>query len=308
MNIEKSNNIRPANFDEFIGQSHIVTVLWTAIQSAITTTKPLGHTLFAGKSGYGKTTLATITAHKLDTQIHSITWYAISKPAELIGILNLIRSWDILFIDEIHRLKAPIEEILYTAMEDNVVDMMMPDGHHIRLPVEPFTLIWATTKLESLAAPLKNRFVYQFHMEPYTQDQKLEIISRYLSLHHITCDLTTKKTMSEHISSVPREITNFCHQLKDYLIANYKNKDTHELTADIWNDFRHRTSLEKGGITPLHQRYLAILDDGTDLPVWLKTISAKLWMSEKAIEQDIEPLLFELDRIQKTTRGRVLKK
>lgn len=118
-----------------------MTVLGTAIQSAQSTSKPLGHTLFSGKSGYGKTTLATITASNLDAHIHTITGYALSKPAELIGVLNLMRSGDILFIDEIHRLRAPIEEILYTAMEDNVVDMMMPDGHHIRLPVEPFTLI-----------------------------------------------------------------------------------------------------------------------------------------------------------------------
>lgn len=103
--------------------------------------------------------------------------------------------------------------------------------------------------------------MYQFHMEPYTQSQKLEIISRYLDIHHIACDQETKKTISEHISSVPREITNFCYQLKDYLIAHHEHIDTHELTPEIREKFRHRTSMEKGGITPLHQRYLAILDE-----------------------------------------------
>ena len=172
-----------------------------------------------------------------------------------------------LFIDEIHRLRAPVEEVLYTAMEDYCVDMVMPDGHHIRLPVSPFTLIGATTKLESLSPALKNRFVYQFHMEPYTLLQKQAIVRRYIDLQHISCDREMVATISDHIASVPRQIANFCHQLKDYLIAHHKNIDTHVLTPDIWTDFRSRTALEKGGITPLHQRYLGILADASQDPV-----------------------------------------
>lgn len=160
-------------------------------------------------------------------------------------------------------------------MEDHCVDMVMPDGHHIRLPVSPFTLIGATTKLESLTPALKNRFVYQFHMEPYTQSEKQSIVRRYIDLQQIFCDDTMIVTISDHIASVPRQIANFCHQLKDYLIAHTsdtkgkinKSTHTHALTTDIRTDFRSRTALEKGGITPLHQRYLSILSESETDPV-----------------------------------------
>lgn len=118
--------------------------------------------LLNGPSGFGKTTLAHIIAAQSNVHCHVITGYAVVKPSDLISVLNALQKGDILFIDEIHRLKPLMEEILYTAMEDNLIDMIMPDGASIRLPVNSFTLIGATTKPENLSAPLKNRFVYKF--------------------------------------------------------------------------------------------------------------------------------------------------
>ncbi len=304
MLVEPINKSRPKHFTEFVGQEHIKNVLQTAIQSSITSNQALWHILLSWKSGFGKTTLAIITATSTKSNIKIITWYAIHKPSELISLLNLLQEWDILFIDEIHRLKAPVEEVLYTAMEDNTIDMILPDGHHIKLPIEPFTLIWATTKLESLSEPLKNRFVYQFHMEPYTFEEKKLIIQRYLTLQNIIFSEDIVTVIADHIANVPRQIANFCHQLKDYLVVHSKDL---EITHKKWDAFWDRTSLEKWWITLLHKRYLSILEEANYSPVGLKTLSVKLWMSEKSIENDIEPLLFELNRIEKTNRWRVIK-
>jgi len=306
MNIDDiSESIRPKVFDDFVWQDHIKKILDTALISSVTSWKPLWHILFSGKSWFWKTTLATIAASRCDATIKIITWYAISRPSELVSLLHLLQPGDVLFIDEIHRLKPSVEEVLYTAMEDYCVDMLMPDGHHIRLPVDPFTLIWATTKLESLSEPLKNRFVYQFHMEPYSYEQKKLIIKRYLDLHSVQYSQQILHTIADHIAAVPRQIANFCYQLNDYLIVH--TPWARILDDRIRGEFRKRTSLEKWGITPTHRRYLEILESSNYAAVGLKTLSVKLWMSEKSIESDIEPLLFELDKIEKTTRGRILR-
>jgi Holliday junction DNA helicase RuvB len=163
---------RPQSFEEFIGQDHIKLILKTALQSAQASNKALGHCLFTGESGYGKTTLASIVANTMGTRVKHITAYAISKPSDMVSLLNTLDTHDILFIDEIHRLKSSIEEVLYIAMEDYAIDMLMPDGTHIRIPLRPFTLIGATTKPESLTPPLKNRFVYDIHFLPYTPQEK----------------------------------------------------------------------------------------------------------------------------------------
>ncbi len=301
----KQSKFRPENFEDFIWQEHITNILKTAISSAKSSRTPLGHVLFSWNSGFWKTTLATIAADMMNSRIKAITWYAISRPSELISLLHLLQDGDILFIDEIHRLKPTVEEVLYTAMEDFCVDMLMPDGHHVRLPVNPFTLIWATTKLESLSAPLKNRFVYHFFMEKYSAWEKMLIIERYLNIYKISHTQEILEIISDHIAWVPRQIANFCFQLKDYLTVH----TSWVLEINMTNRwaFWKWTSMEKWWITPMHQHYIQCLEDANSAPVGLKTISSKLWISEKTIENDIEPLLFELDKIEKTWRWRILK-
>ena len=132
---------RPTSFDEFIGQEHIKWVIKTAIQSWKQRKSPIGHILFSGPSWFGKTTLATIISKQATTAIRAVTWYAITKPSEIISILNTLENGDILFIDEIHRLRPNIEEVLYIAMEDFVIDMVMPEWWNVRIPINPFTLI-----------------------------------------------------------------------------------------------------------------------------------------------------------------------
>jgi len=307
--IEPEANFRPKNFDDFVWQEYIKKTLKAAIKSAIKRKTPLWHILFSGESWYWKTTLAQIIANQMWVNIKIVTWYAITKPAEIISILNNLEYWDILFIDEIHRLKPNIEEILYIAMEDFAIDMVMPEWWNVRIPINKFTLIGATTKLESLTAPLKNRFVYKLHFEDYTEEEKKKILKRYLDFYWV--QIVEKKLLNEiskFITSTPREIHNFAIMLRDYLIASGFKNNNLILDNQIWREFKCWAELENWGLGQIHKKYIKILENLWGWPVWLKTIALKLGLNEKAVENDIEPLLLKLGLIEKTTRGRILKK
>lgn len=304
INIEQKSreqNFRPVDFDTFVGQDDIKSILTKAIISATKRKDAIWHILFGGASGYGKTTLANIVAYKLWVKIHTITGYAITKPSDLISIFNILEAGDILFIDEIHRLKPNIEEMLYIAMEDLAVDMVMPDGGNVRIPIKPFTLIWATTKLESLSPPLKNRFVYKFHFVDYDSGEKLKIIQRYLDMYVSEYDIRVLAEISKKVDTVPREIHNICIKIRDYMIAKNENY----LTELVRKDCEIRLNIKDGGLTSIHQKYLQILSN-TENPIGVRSIALQLGINEKSVEQDIEPLLMKLNKIEKTTRWRTL--
>lgn len=162
-------------------------------------------------------------------------------------------------------------------MEDFVIDMVMPEGGNVRIPINPFTLIGATTKMESIAGPLKNRFVYKFHFQDYSQPEKLDIIKRYLKLYAIDAVHSIVEKIEEKVESTPREIHNFVVKIRDYLISHTDhNGSAFKFLESLWSDFEVRINIEKGGITPLHKKYLAILDDHDGNPVGVKTIAVKL--------------------------------
>lgn len=294
---------RPLNFDEFVGQTHIQKVLQTAIQSAIHRDSHLWHILLSWPSGYGKTTMAQIVANQLDSKIHIITGYAISKPADIISVLTAMEENDILFIDEIHRLKPTIEEMLYIAMEDFSIDMVMPDGGNVRLPLKPFTLIWATTKPSSLSQPLKNRFVYNCHFVDYTDEEKLDVVARYLKFYNITSENSLTTKIAKKVDSVPREIHNLCVKIRDFLISH--NDWQLNLQSDTRIICEEWLQIKDWWITAIHQRYLKILEN-KDTPTGLKTISLQLGINEETVENEIEPLLIKLGLINKTPRWRIL--
>lgn len=182
----------------------------------------MGHLLFTGASGHGKTTLARIIADDMQVRVHHITAYALNKPAEIISLLSSMQTGDILFIDELHRLKPVVEEVLYIAMEDFAIDMLMPDGKPLRLALSPFTLIGATTKIEALTPPLKNRFVYKLHFTDYDAEEKEKILN--ICLQRFGIILTKSYLASEictYLTSTPREISNTAKQLHDWLTAHF---------------------------------------------------------------------------------------
>lgn len=303
--IDIQTSLRPENFSQFVGQEHVKKVLDTAIISAKKRGWSMGHVLLSGPSWFGKTTMANIIAKQMGVNIKAIAWYAITKPAEMISLLNTLEKWDILFIDEIHRIKPNIEEVLYLAMEDYIIDMVMPDGWNVRIPLEPFTLVGATTKSESLSEPFKNRFVYSFHFMDYTLKEKKNIIYTYLKKYEISCVETLLEKLEKSVVSTPREIHNFVLKLRDYLIANNPNEKNMELTESMLEWFLLHNKIDEWGLTPLHRKYLEILENA-DRPLGVKTLAVQLWIHEKSVEEDIEPLLLKLWKIDKSRQGRVL--
>jgi len=292
---------RPQSFAEFIWQAPIKSVLQTAIESAKLREAPLGHILFSGSSGFGKTTLATIISQQMNTNIKVVTGYALTKPSELVSLLNSLESWDILFIDEIHRIKPTLEEVLYIAMEDFVIDMLMPEWWSIRLPINPFTLVWATTKPESLSQPMKNRFIYHFHFMDYDLEEKKTILDRYLQHYQVNYEPHLLEKFVQKVASVPREIHNLVIKIRDYLIS----RQLPILTSKDREEFLKHSQIDDWGMMPIHKKYLDILAD-FDRPVGVKTLAVQLWVSEKNLEEDIEPLLLKLGKIEKTTKWRSL--
>lgn len=292
---------RPQSFAEFIWQAPIKSVLQTAIESAKLREAPLGHILFSGSSGFGKTTLATIISQQMNTNIKVVTGYALTKPSELVSLLNSLESWDILFIDEIHRIKPTLEEVLYIAMEDFVIDMLMPEWWSIRLPINPFTLVWATTKPESLSQPMKNRFIYHFHFMDYDLEEKKTILDRYLQHYQVYYEPDLLEKFVQKVASVPREIHNLVIKIRDYLIS----RQLPILTSKDREEFLKHSQIDDWGMMPIHKKYLDILAD-FDRPVGVKTLAVQLGVSEKNLEEDIEPLLLKLGKIEKTTKWRSL--
>ena len=292
---------RPQSFTEFIWQAPIKSVLQTAIESAKLREAPLGHILFSGSSGFGKTTLATIISQQMNTNIKVVTGYALTKPSELVSLLNSLESWDILFIDEIHRIKPTLEEVLYIAMEDFVIDMLMPEWWSIMLPINPFTLVWATTKPESLSQPMKNRFIYHFHFMDYDLEEKKTILDRYLQHYQVNYEPHLLEKFVQKVASVPREIHNLVIKIRDYLIS----RQLPILTSKDREEFLKHSQIDDWGMMPIHKKYLDILTD-FDRPVGVKTLAVQLGVSEKNLEEDIEPLLLKLGKIEKTTKGRSL--
>ncbi len=294
--------LRPVDFSHFVGQESVKKVLSTAIASAVKRNDSMGHVLLSWPSGFGKTTMANIIAKQMGVNIKAVAGYALNKPAEMISLLNTLEKWDILFIDEIHRIKPNIEEVLYLAMEDNIIDMVMPDGGSVRIPLEPFTLVGATTKSESLSEPFKNRFVYSFHFMEYTLSEKKQIIQTYLKKYGIVCDEGVLDLLEKSVVSTPREIHNFVLKLRDYLIVHHEEL---LLSLAILERFLSDNKIQEGWLTPLHNKYLEILAEA-DRPLGVKTLAIQLGIHEKSVEEDVEPLLLKLGKIDKTRQGRIL--
>ncbi len=293
---------RPESFSDFVGQDPIKAVLATAIDSAQKRQWALWHILFSWPSGFWKTTMAWIIAKQLGTQLKIITGYALSKPSELVSVLNSLEKWDILFIDEIHRLKPTIEEVLYIAMEDFVIDMVLPEWWNLRLPINQFTLVWATTKPETLSQPMKNRFVYHFHYMEYNDDEKKSILGYYLNHYNINYEKWLLDAAVKKVAPVPREIHNFVIKLRDYIVSN----KIEELSVNELDKFLKHAQIDDGGMMPIHKKYLEVLSE-YDRAIWVKTLAVQLWVSEKTLEEDIEPLLLRLWKIEKTAQWRCLR-
>lgn len=299
------NSLRPKTLANYVGQEMIKKHLMVSITSAQKRKAPLEHILFYGPPGLGKTTLSGIIANEMGSNLKTTSGPAIEKQADIVSILSNLESWDILFIDEIHRLRPQIEEILYTAMEDLVIDIMVGKwtwAQSVRMPIAPFTLIGATTKLSSLSNPLRDRFGNILKLDFYDTKNLEEIIENNAPLLHIQLENTLISAIAKRSRGTPRIANRLLKILRDYhTIGREINQEKEFQTIfkeleidDMWLDY-------------LDKKYLKTLQDiFRGWPVGLGTLSSSIWEEEATLEDVVEPYLLQIWFIEKTPRGRKL--
>jgi len=298
-------NLRPKSLEDYIGQEEIKKQLKVFIEASKKLNKPLDHILITGYSGLGKTSLAQVIANELGKNIIITSAPILDKKGDIAGILSSLNEGDVLFIDEIHRLNPAIEELLYSAMEDFVIDIVIgkkTTAKTVRLDLPKFTLIGATTKAGMLTSPLLSRFGIIFNMDFYNVDEIKEIIKRSAKI--LKADITDEAT--EEIAKASRGIPRIANQLLKRIhdFSVYKNKKIIDLeTAKEGLKF---LGYNEYGLNETDLKYLDILVNKFNMkPVGLNTLMATLSLDKYTIEEIIEPYLLRIGLVEKTPRGRV---
>lgn len=298
-------SLRPKHLWDYVGQEMLKKHLSVSISSAKIRKQPLEHILFYGPPWLGKTTISNIIASEMWANIKTSSGPAIEKQSDLVSILSNLEEWDVLFIDEIHRLRSQVEEILYTAMEDNHIDIMVWKGtwaQSVRLPVKPFTLIWATTKLSSLSAPLRDRFWNVLKLDFYNQKD----ISKILSHNSTLIDLKLNEECLEKISKRSRGTPRVANRLLKIL------RDYHIIGKDIWDaqvlaEVFASIGIDDLGLDYLDRKILEIIAEKFwGWPVWLNTVASAVGEEESTIEEVVEPYLLQIWFLERTPRWRKL--
>ncbi|MEE0716392.1 MAG: Holliday junction branch migration DNA helicase RuvB [Eubacterium sp.] len=302
--IEKG--LRPSSLDQYVGQEKAKNNLKIFIEAAKSRNEPLDHVLFYGPPGLGKTTLSTIIANEMGVNIKITSGPAIEKPGEMAAILNNLSENDILFIDEIHRLNRQVEEVLYPAMEDYSIDIMIGKGQgarSIRLDLPKFTLVGATTRAGLLTAPLRDRFGVINKLEFYTIDELKQIIIRSAGLLNVEIDEQGAVEMARRSRGTPRLANRLLKRVRDFAQVKYDGKITYEVANDALNLLEvDKLGLDKGDRSILE----TIIYKFSGGPVGLDTLAAALGEDAGTLEDVYEPYLIQNGFIQRTPRGRVV--
>ena len=297
------NALRPKNLENYIGQETIKKHLRVSISSANIREESLDHILFYGPPWLGKTTLSSIIANEMNVTLRSTSWPAIEKQSDLVSILSNLEEGDILFIDEIHRLRPQVEEILYTAMEDFQIDIMVGSGtwaQSVKLPLKPFTLIGATTRLSALSAPLRDRFWNVLKLDFYNQIDIGTIIANNCSILEIELSKEALSSLSKKSRGTPRIANRLLKILRDYHTIG-KNISDISVLKEVFLDI----GIDETWLDYLDRKYLdAIYHKFNSGPVWLNTIAATLGEEEATLEDVVEPYLLQIGFIERTPRGR----
>lgn len=304
IDLSQDFSLRPKNLDEYIGQNQMKEHLKVAIGSAKIRKTPLEHILFYGPPWLGKTTISNIIATEMWAQIKSTSWPAIEKQADIVSILTSLSEWEILFIDEIHRLKPQIEEILYSAMEDFQIDIMIGAGTgatSVKMDIPKFTLIGATTKLSSLSHPLRDRFGNIMKLDFYNEEELSKIIFRSFKL------MDFEKISSEAVNSIakrsrgtPRIANRYVKIVRDYAIVgnNIETKEECEkIFQKFWVDEYGLDILDKKLLDNLALKWL-------NKTMGLTTLASLIGEEVSTIEDVVEPYLLQIGFIERTPRGR----
>ncbi|MBH88310.1 MAG: Holliday junction branch migration DNA helicase RuvB [Pelagibacterales bacterium] len=307
---QKDISLRPEKLNEFIGQKTLCDNLNIFMQATQKRKEALDHVLLYGPPGLGKTTLAKIISNELNVGFRSTSGPIIQRPGDLAALLTSLESNDILFIDEIHRLNNTVEEILYPAMEDLHLDIMIgegPSARSVKIDLQPFTLIGATTRAGLLSNPLRDRFGIPARLEFYENDDMKDIVLRSAKLLGIKIDDEAALEIAQRSRGTPRVASRLVRRLRDIITSLDTEKI--EVKKDVANDALLQLGVDKNGLDQMDQSYLNhLINDHNGGPVGLETLAAQMGEQKDSIEDVIEPYLIQKGFLQKTPRGRVATK
>lgn len=304
--VKIESHLRPQLLDDYIGQEKAKEILKVYITAARERGEALDHVLFYGPPGLGKTTLAGIIANEMHVNIKITSGPAIEKPGEMAAILNNLQEGDVLFVDEIHRLNRQVEEVLYPAMEDYAIDIMIGKGasaRSIRLDLPKFTLVGATTRVGMLTAPLRDRFGVIHRLEFYTVEELKRIIARSAKVLDVGIDDAGATALARRSRGTPRLANRLLKRVRDFAQVKYDGY----ITEDVANYALDFLDVDKCGLDQTDRNLLMTIIERFDGgPVGLDTLAASLSEDSGTIEDVYEPYLLKNGFIQRTPRGRIV--
>lgn len=296
--------IRPASLDEFIGQTSLKEALKIFIEASKKRDEPLDHILFSGPPGLGKTTLAHIIAHEMGTDIKATSGPVLERPGDLAAMLTVLKNGEVLFIDEIHRLNHVIEEVLYPAMEDYEIDVLIGEGasaRSIKLNLEHFTLIGATTKVGLLGSPFRDRFGFTARLNLYEVEELVKVVKRSASILGIPVTPEGSLEIAKRSRGTPRIANRLLRRVRDYASVRAQG----EITQEVADRALTMLGIDRLGLDDLDRRILRVIaEDFKGGPVGVKTIAISVGEETRTIEEVYEPYLIQIGFIKRTPQGR----
>lgn len=297
-------SLRPKTLDDYIGQEKAKNNLRIYLRAAQQRGEPMDHILLYGPPGLGKTTLAGIVAQEMGVQIRITSGPAIEKPGDLAALLTNLQEGDILFIDEIHRLSRQVEEVLYPALEDYALDIMIgkgPSARSIRLDLPKFTLIGATTRAGQLSAPLRDRFGVTLRLELYTPQELSKIVTRSASILNVDIDQTGALEIARRSRGTPRIANRMLRRVRDF--ADVRADGV--ITKEVADEALRALEIDDLGLDPIDHRMMhAIIENYGGGPVGIETLAATIGEEAVTLLDVYEPYLMQLGFLQRTPRGR----
>lgn len=297
-------SLRPQRLEEFIGQSKVKESLRIAIDAALARREPLDHTLFHGPPGLGKTTLAMLIAREMGVNVRATSGPVLEKPGDLVGLLTNLREADILFIDEIHRLRPVIEEFLYPAMEDYHIQIRLSDGpkaQTVTVPVERFTLVGATTRFGLLTPPMRARFGIIQRLNYYPTDDLQIIVARSAEILQVDCELDGANEIAQRSRGTPRVANRLLRRVRDYAQVRADGV----ITAPVADGALQMMDVDEYGLDEMDSRVMKTLIENFDGgPVGLNTLAVAVGEDAGTLEEVYEPFLIQNGLLMRTPRGR----